>query len=92
MKKRFLPILLVLSMLMPMLISVQVSADEGTKTDYGTYDGNNYHITTAQQLVNISEASKGSFPSVLGYDFVLDNDIDVSGYDAQIGIVKNRAV
>ena len=86
MKKRFLPILLVLSMLMPMLISVQVSADEGTKTDYGTYDGNNYHITTAQQLVNISEASKGSFPSVLGYDFVLDNDIDVSGYDAQINI------
>lgn len=84
MKKRFLPILLVLSMLMPMLLSVQVSADEGT--EYGTYDGSAYHITTAQQLVNISQASKGSFPSVLGYDFVLDNDIDVSGYDAQINI------
>lgn len=87
MKKRFLPILLVLSMLMPMLLSVQVFAD-GTGTDYGTYysDTDTYHITTAQQLINISNASKGSYTSVLGSNFVLDKDIDVSGYDAQINI------
>ncbi len=87
MKKRFLPILLVLSMLMPMLLSVQVFAD-GTGTDYGTYysDTDTYHITTAQQLINISNNSKGDNPTVLGYNFVLDNDINVSGYDAQINI------
>lgn len=87
MKKRFLPILLVLSMLMPMLLSVQVFAD-GTDTDYGTYysDTDTYHITTAQQLINISTNSKGDNPTVLGYNFVLDNDIDVSEYDAQINI------
>lgn len=87
MKKRFLPILLVLSMLMPMLLSVQVFAD-GTDGKYGTFDSNTntYHITTVQQLINISNASKGSDVTVLGYDFVLDNDINVSGYDAQINI------
>ena len=43
MKKRFLPILLVLSMLMPMLLSVQVFAD-GTGTDYGYLS---YHHSTS---------------------------------------------
>lgn len=87
MKKRFLPILLVLSMLIPMLLSVQVFAD-GTDDEYGTFDSNTstYHITTAQQLINISNNSKGDNPTVLGYNFVLDNDIDVSEYDAQINI------
>lgn len=87
MKKRFLPILLVLSMLMPMLLSVQVFAD-GTDDKYGTFDSNTntYHITTAQQLINISNNSKGDNPTVLGYNFVLDKDIDVSEYDAQINI------
>ena len=87
MKKRFLPILLVLSMLMPMLLSVQVFAEE-SNTEYGTYnsDTDTYHIATAQQLINISNASKGTYTSVLGSNFVLDNDIDVSGYDAQINI------
>lgn len=48
MKKRFLPLLLVLSMLMPMLLSIQVyAADENT--DYGQYDDNThtYHNCTA---------------------------------------------
>lgn len=87
MKKRFLPLLLVLSMLMPMLLSVQVFAEE-SNTEYGTYnsDTDTYHITTAQQLINISNNSKGDNPTVLGYNFVLDNDINVSGYDAQINI------
>ena len=44
------------------------------------------HITTAQQLINISQASKGDFTAVLGYDFILDNDIDLSQYNAQINI------
>lgn len=86
MKKRFLPLLLVLSMLMPMLLSVQVFADN-TNNPYGEYkEDGKYHITTAEQLINISANSKGDNPTVLGYEFVLDNDIDVSGYDAKINI------
>lgn len=70
-------------------LTVTASAAE-TRSAYGDYKDGWYHISNAEQLVALSEASENTGSPVLTSKFVLDNDIVLSPtYDNEINIAPD---
>lgn len=71
------------------VINFTVTAHAEPWGEYNSEDGM-YHISTAQQLAELSEATKQTGHPALGGKFVLDNDITIPAtYDNQINIASD---
>lgn len=91
MLKRIISILTCVGMLTPCTAGISAYAAEPySTTSWGEYIDGWYHISTAEQLYQLSEATKNTNHPALSAKIMLDNDIILSGtYDNQINIASS---
>lgn len=92
MKNRIISLLSGMSIFASVMGGLQAAVSAAGSSDFGTYIDGWYHISNADQLVALSEATANTGHAALTAKFVLDCDIEIPGsYDNMINIASSSS-
>lgn len=77
MNKKLISLLSSISIFVSVFSGLSISASAANSSDFGTYIDGWYHVSNADQLVALSEATENTGHPALTAKFVLDCDIEI---------------